>query len=1600
MNPFRLFRTFVLLIFAVPYSVFALAAPSISSVSPNPVTGVALPGRVSLTLNGSNFVSKPTVFLTWTGGSATLSSSNVTFFSSSRVDITVATDVTADNWTVRATNPDGQQSNAVGFQVVAPGSPAPVISNVTPNPVTGVALPGRVNVTVNGSNFVNKPTAFLTWTGGSATLSSANTSFISSTQVILSVATDVVADNWTVKVTNPDGKVSNTANFQVVAPANPAPVISNVTPNPVTGVALPGRVNVTLTGSNFTNGLSAFLTWSTGSASLSSANTTFVSSTQVILSVATDATPDSWTVKVTNPDGKVSNTGNFQVVAPATSAPVISNVTPNPVTGVALPGRVNVTLTGSNFTNGLSAFLTWSTGSASLSSANTTFVSSTQVILSVATDATPDSWTVKVTNPDGKVSNTPNFQVVAPSASGTGVDYSFSHPSPTGLKAAGYNFAVRYVGGSGAPHDITASEAQALQNAGIDIIVVFESTTGRMKGGYVAGVADANTAVGVASGAGAPNDFFCYFACDFDASLSDQAAIDAYLDGAKSVLGGVHRVGFYGGYWPLKRVLDGGKAAKGWQTAAWSNGNRDPRISIYQRPGQVTIAGGTCDIDDAYSPDLGQWSVHRAAQAPDLIIEAGSISFDSTTVGAGGSFGLSFRVKNNGLGAAVATKARLRLSTDTVLTRDDSPLSPLDVNIPSLQSGGVYTFNQTVQVPSTTAQGKYYIGVFADAENVAGQSDITNDLGISATTLNITAVGVSPPVITLQPTSTQVNAGGTATFTVQTQGVNPQYRWMRYSNPVGNETASLTLTNVSSIQAGEYWVQVSNAGGTVQSNHAVLAVNPSVTPPVVSPQGGQYTLYGTFNPALPTIVITHGWQRTGSYDPANPPVWMSTMRESIVARLESEGKWPADTSGHRANILLFTWPDAFFADPWRPYISVHYEGQQLASYLKPLLGQNYTKPIHFIGHSFGTFVNAYAVEELSITVDQFTILDAPIGSDPKGWLYNPWLGSFFARHLSRSNILWVDNYIASIPTFPFAFPFGDYIEGAAPNQGLGTNTAHETIQDGYYIRTITGVTSTGGFNDSVLVNIGNRPAPLQWSPPVTFAEILSDAPDVARFAAGEIHQVADQVRGQFRNVFQLVKQAITPQSSAPFASAAPALAAISAPQDAVLEYDLTVPQGAAQLTFDFLFSQLGDGDWLAISFNGTLLYNFLGKSFDGTDYHQAEIPIANFAGQTGVLTVTLHSASTAASEVRVSNFKFLSQTAPLPSSNADLASLVPGAGALSPAFASGTLNYTATVPKSVLDCTVKPTVVQAGATVTVNGIAVTSGSASGNIPLTIGSNNVITMMVTAPDGVTTQTYTLTVTRASRDTSRNLNGDSNADIVFQNNLGQIAAWYMNGAGVNTSTVFLSTSALGDWRIVGVADMNGDGKADILFQNTLGQIVVWYMDGAGAKTSSGYLSTNALGDWRVVSVADMNNDGNADIIFQNNAGQIVVWYRNSSGAVTSSVYLTTSALGDWRVVGVADMNNDGNADLIFQNTTGQVFAWYMDGAGTKTASGYLNTGALGDWRVVGVADMNNDGNADLIFQNTIGQIVAWYMNGAGTKTSSGYLSIGGLGDWRVR
>jgi hypothetical protein len=92
------------------------ALPQISSVSPNPVVG--RDARQTITINGANFVNKPTVTLTWSGQPGyRLPDGQVTFISANKLEIAIVTGTAADTWTVKVTNADGRSSEPFPFTV-------------------------------------------------------------------------------------------------------------------------------------------------------------------------------------------------------------------------------------------------------------------------------------------------------------------------------------------------------------------------------------------------------------------------------------------------------------------------------------------------------------------------------------------------------------------------------------------------------------------------------------------------------------------------------------------------------------------------------------------------------------------------------------------------------------------------------------------------------------------------------------------------------------------------------------------------------------------------------------------------------------------------------------------------------------------------------------------------------------------------------------------------------------------------------------------------------------------------------------------------------------------------------------------------------------------------------------------------------------------------------------------------------------------------------------------------------------------------------------------------------------------------------------------
>lgn len=148
---------------------------------------------------------------------------------------------------------------------------------------------------------------------------------------------------------------------------------------------------------------------------------------------------------------------------------------------------------------------------------------------------------------------------------------------------------------------------------------------------------------------------------------------------------------------------------------------------------------------------------------------------------------------------------------------------------------------------------------------------------------------------------------------------------------------------------------------------------------------------------------------------------------------------------------------------------------------------------------------------------------------------------------------------------------------------------------------------------------------------------------------------------------------------------------------------------------------------------------------------------------TGQATITLHGPGTstpvsitvtAQNGTSSKTYTIIVNRALPANSNNNLSALIVSAGALSPAFSAGTLNYNVAVPNTTLTTTVTATVADSTATLTINGSSAISGIAAGPIALSVGANQ-IPIVVTAQDE-TPKTYTVTVNRAAIVLSENNN----------------------------------------------------------------------------------------------------------------------------------------------------------------------------------------------------------------------------------------------------
>jgi hypothetical protein len=178
------------------------------------------------------------------------------------------------------------------------------------------------------------------------------------------------------------------------------------------------------------------------------------------------------------------------------------------------------------------------------------------------------------------------------------------------------------------------------------------------------------------------------------------------------------------------------------------------------------------------------------------------------------------------------------------------------------------------QINIKDAQGRftayYRNGTISNsAPGVIGPT--THSLSFSVLDFNLAGATNAAPSITTQPASQTVTMGQSANLSVTALGTTPlNFQWLKDGVIIlGATSATLSLSNVQSIGAGNYTVIVSNVAGNVTSSTAALTVTPAVTISVQpSNQTASVGFLAQFGvTATPSLGTSYQWYKNGTAIP-------------------------------------------------------------------------------------------------------------------------------------------------------------------------------------------------------------------------------------------------------------------------------------------------------------------------------------------------------------------------------------------------------------------------------------------------------------------------------------------------------------------------------------------------------------------------------------------------------------------------------------------------------------------------------------------------------------------------------------------------------------
>ena len=433
--------------------------------------------------------------------------------------------------------------------------------------------------------------------------------------------------------------------------------MSGVNPSSVVGSNNPQTF--TVSGSNFVSGARTQVAWGNNGFSwvYTTNNPTFVNSSTLTVSIVTQTTPDTWRIRVVNPDDQISaNYATFTVTG-STPPPSVSGVSPSSVVGSNNPQVF--TVSGSNFVSGARTQVAWGNNGFTwvYTTNNPAFVNSSTLTVSIVTQTTPDTWRIRVVNPDGQISaNYATFTVTAsatppPSVSGVSPSSVVGSNNPQTFTVSGSNFVsgartqVAW-GGNGFSWVYTTNNPTFINSGTLTVSIVTQTTpdTWRIRVVNPDGQISANYATFTVTAAATPPPSVTGVSPSSVVGSNNPQTFT--VSGSNFVSGARTQVAWGGNGFSWVYTTNNPTFVNSSTLTVSIVTQTTPdtwRIRVVNPDGQISASYATFTV-------MGPLPTPTPSPTPtnlcNLIIASGSVTFNPPSVNVGESFNMGFRVSN------------------------------------------------------------------------------------------------------------------------------------------------------------------------------------------------------------------------------------------------------------------------------------------------------------------------------------------------------------------------------------------------------------------------------------------------------------------------------------------------------------------------------------------------------------------------------------------------------------------------------------------------------------------------------------------------------------------------------------------------------------------------------------------------------------------------------------------------------------------------------------------------------------------------------------------------------------------------------------------